>query len=106
MTERVHLAVALDGAGWHPAAWREPDARPRDLTSPRYWRDLVGAADEAGVAFVTLEDALSLGERGSDTAEPRADRVRGRLDAVLLASYLAPAHPTDRSHPHRHDHAP
>ena len=90
MTERVHLAVALDGAGWHPAAWREPAARPRDLTSPRYWRDLVGAADEAGVAFATLEDALSLGERGSDTAEPRADRVRGRLDAVLLASYLAP----------------
>ena len=24
----LHLAVALDGAGWHPAAWREPDARP------------------------------------------------------------------------------
>jgi hypothetical protein len=23
-----HLAVALDGAGWNPAAWREPDARP------------------------------------------------------------------------------
>ena len=22
----LHLAVALDGAGWHPAAWREPDA--------------------------------------------------------------------------------
>jgi hypothetical protein len=24
----LHLAVALDGAGWHPAAWREPDAQP------------------------------------------------------------------------------
>ena len=25
---RLHLAVALDGTGWHPAAWREPSARP------------------------------------------------------------------------------
>ncbi|WP_243075739.1 LLM class flavin-dependent oxidoreductase [Microbacterium sp. SS28] len=93
MTERVHIAVALDGAGWHPAAWREETARPRELTSARYWRDLVRAADDAGVAFVTLEDALSLGERTSAPGvapEPRTDRVRGRLDAVLLASYLAP----------------
>ena len=29
----MHLAVALDGAGWHPAAWREPDARPAELLS-------------------------------------------------------------------------
>ena len=27
----LHLAVALDGAGWHPAAWREPEARPGEL---------------------------------------------------------------------------
>ena len=90
MTDRLHLAVALAGAGWHPAAWREPTARPRDLTSARYWSDLVRAADDAGITFVTIEDALSFGERGSDAAEPRTDRVRGRLDAVLLASYLAP----------------
>ena len=25
------MAVALDGAGWHPAAWREPGARPAEL---------------------------------------------------------------------------
>lgn len=90
MTDRLHLSIALAGAGWHPAAWREPTARPRDLTSARYWRDLVRAADDAGITFVTIEDALSLGERGSDAAEPRTDRVRGRLDAVLLASHLAP----------------
>ena len=29
MSPSLHLAVALDGAGWHPAAWREPGARPR-----------------------------------------------------------------------------
>ena len=36
----LHLAVALDGAGWHPAAWRDPSARPAELTRPRYWTDL------------------------------------------------------------------
>ena len=27
----LHLAVALDGTGWHPAAWREADAQPLQL---------------------------------------------------------------------------
>ncbi|MFT4214096.1 MAG: LLM class flavin-dependent oxidoreductase [Microbacterium sp.] len=91
MTERLHLAVALDGAGWHPAAWREPTARPTELTSPAYWRGLIARAEAAGIVFVTLEDALSLGGRTYEPdAETRRDRVRGRLDAVLLASFLAP----------------
>lgn len=37
----VHLAVALEGAGWHPAAWREPSARPAELFDAAYWVDLV-----------------------------------------------------------------
>lgn len=93
MTHAVHLSVALEGAGWHPAAWREQTARPTELTAPAYWRELVSAADEAGITFVTIEDALSFGERSILTAppaEPRPDRVRGWLDAVLLASFLAP----------------
>ncbi|MEU9001889.1 FMNH2-dependent monooxygenase, partial [Streptomyces sp. NPDC048551] len=40
-TAPVHLAVALEGAGWHPAAWREPVARPAELTTARYWADTV-----------------------------------------------------------------
>ena len=91
MTERVHIAVGLDGAGWHPAAWREDSARPTELTTAGYWRDQVRAADAAGVVFATLEDALSLGGRTYEKdAETRLDRARGRLDAVLLASFLAP----------------
>ncbi len=91
MTERVHIAVGLDGAGWHPAAWREESARPTELATPGYWRDQVRAADAAGVVFATLEDALSLGGRTYEQdAETRRDRARGRLDAVLLASFLAP----------------
>ena len=93
MTERVHIAIALDGAGWHPAAWREPSARPTELTSPRYWRDLVRSADRPEIAFATIEDALTLEGRsfGAD-AEPRRDRVRGRLDAVLAGVVPGAAH--------------
>lgn len=91
MPDRIHLAVALDGAGWHPAAWRESTARPRELTSAAYWRDLARTADDAGLLFATIEDALSLGGRSFEPdAETRRDRVRGRFDAVLLASFLAP----------------
>ncbi|MDQ1074713.1 MULTISPECIES: LLM class flavin-dependent oxidoreductase [Microbacterium] len=91
MPDRIHLAVALDGAGWHPAAWRESTARPTELTTPAYWRDLARTADGAGLVLATIEDALSLGGRSSEPdAETRRDRARGRLDAVLLASFLAP----------------
>ena len=90
MTDQVHLAIALERAGWHPAAWREASARARDLTSPAYWRDLLRTADDAGIALATIEDALSLTDRFEPVDALRRDRVRGRLDAVLIASYAAP----------------
>ena len=90
VTEQVHIALALERAGWHPAAWRAQTARPHDLTSPVYWRDLLRTADDAGIVLATIEDALSLADRFEPTDDLRRDRVRGRLDAVLLASYLAP----------------
>jgi len=86
----IHLAIALDGAGWHPAAWREPDARPTELFTAGYWVDLAQEAERALVDFVTIEDALRL--QSDDVFEPdaRVDRVRGRLDAVLIAARVAP----------------
>jgi alkanesulfonate monooxygenase SsuD/methylene tetrahydromethanopterin reductase-like flavin-dependent oxidoreductase (luciferase family) len=86
----LHLAVALDGTGWHPASWREPDARPADLLTPRYWTDLVGEAERALLDFVTIEDGLILQFDDPLRADQRTDRVRGRLDAVLIASRVAP----------------
>ncbi|MCO8270277.1 LLM class flavin-dependent oxidoreductase [Actinoplanes sp. TRM 88003] len=79
----LHLAVALDGAGWHPSAWREPDARPQDLFTARYWIDLVAEAEAGKLDFVTIEDSLGL-----QTDDPA--QVQGRLDAVLIASRVAP----------------
>jgi alkanesulfonate monooxygenase SsuD/methylene tetrahydromethanopterin reductase-like flavin-dependent oxidoreductase (luciferase family) len=86
----LHLAVALDGAGWHPAAWRAEDARPAELFEAAYWSDLVAEAERGSLDFVTIED--SLGVQSDDPLQPddRTDRVRGRLDAVLIASRIAP----------------
>ena len=86
----VHLAVALDGAGWHPAAWREPDARPADLLSPGYWVDLVQEAERGLLDLVTFEDALSLQSSDRGAPDQRTDQVRGRLDAVQVAARVAP----------------
>lgn len=86
----LHLAVALDGTGWHPASWREPVARPRDLFTAGYWTDLVTEAERGLIDFVTVEDGL--GPQSSHFLDPddRTDQVRGRLDAVLIASRVAP----------------
>ncbi|MFF5157394.1 LLM class flavin-dependent oxidoreductase [Streptomyces sp. NPDC000348] len=86
----LHLAVALDGTGWHPASWREPVARPRDLFTAGYWAGLVAEAERGLLDFVTIEDGL--GPQSSHFLDPdeRTDQVRGRLDAVLIASRVAP----------------
>lgn len=86
----LHLALALDGAGWHPAAWREPSSRPRDLLTPGYWADLARTAERGGLDLLTIEDSLALQSHDNRTPDDRTDEVRGRLDALLIASFLAP----------------
>jgi alkanesulfonate monooxygenase SsuD/methylene tetrahydromethanopterin reductase-like flavin-dependent oxidoreductase (luciferase family) len=86
--QQIHLAVALDGAGWHPAAWREPGAvAAADLFRANHWLDQVRLAEEGHLDFVTVEDGFPLRPEGPDT---RTDRVRGRLDASLIAARVAP----------------
>jgi alkanesulfonate monooxygenase SsuD/methylene tetrahydromethanopterin reductase-like flavin-dependent oxidoreductase (luciferase family) len=89
-TGALHLAVALDGAGWHPAAWREPDARPDRLFTAAYWVDLAQRAERGLLDFVTIEDGLDLQSDDHFDRDERTDRVRGRLDAVLIAARVAP----------------
>jgi alkanesulfonate monooxygenase SsuD/methylene tetrahydromethanopterin reductase-like flavin-dependent oxidoreductase (luciferase family) len=79
----MHLSVALDGTGWHPAAWREPRARPAELFTARYWLDAITEAERGLLDFVTIEDGFSL-------QTVRTDQVAGRLDAVLIAARVAP----------------
>ena len=83
----LHLAVALDGAGWHPAAWREPRRPARRAVDGR----LLGRPGRRGggglLDFVTFEDGWACSHR---LGPRRADQVRGRLDAVLIAARVAP----------------
>ena len=95
-SDPLHLAVALDGTGWHPASWREPDARPADLLTPGYWTDLVGEAERGLLDFVTIEDGLALQSDHPLRADDRTDRVRGRLDATLDRRPGGTAHPPHR----------
>jgi len=83
----LHLAVALDGYGWHPEAWRHtPDAPP--IASGRYWSDLARTAERGLLDFVTFDDGLSPQRRRRPEIEPRW--LAGRPDAVLVASRVAP----------------
>jgi alkanesulfonate monooxygenase SsuD/methylene tetrahydromethanopterin reductase-like flavin-dependent oxidoreductase (luciferase family) len=87
MTEHLHLAVALDGYGWHPEAWRHTtDAKL--VTSGRYWSQLVATAERGLLDFVTFDDALTAQRRRRPEIEPRW--LAGRPDAVLVASRVAP----------------
>ncbi|MER7763927.1 LLM class flavin-dependent oxidoreductase [Streptomyces sp. NPDC097619] len=78
----IHLAVELDGAGWHPAAWREPGARPAELYTARHWAGLVAEAERGLLDFVSFADSFA--------ADPHPGRIPGRLDAVLTAARIAP----------------
>jgi alkanesulfonate monooxygenase SsuD/methylene tetrahydromethanopterin reductase-like flavin-dependent oxidoreductase (luciferase family) len=82
---RLRLAIGLTGGGHHPAAWREPGARPSELLTARWWVDQVRVARDALADLVTIDDAIA------DPPGDRTDTVRGRLDAIVLAARIAPA---------------
>ena len=84
------VAAAFDGAGWHPAAWRAAGARPAELFTARYWADLATLADRGGLDLVTFEDALTVQSADGRGFDRRVDQVRGRLDAVQIATRVAP----------------
>jgi alkanesulfonate monooxygenase SsuD/methylene tetrahydromethanopterin reductase-like flavin-dependent oxidoreductase (luciferase family) len=86
----LHLAVALDGTGFHPASWRDPSARPTELFTAGYWADLGRTAERGLLDFLTIEDSFGLQSSQLTQLDGRGDQVRGRLEAVLLASYIAP----------------
>jgi alkanesulfonate monooxygenase SsuD/methylene tetrahydromethanopterin reductase-like flavin-dependent oxidoreductase (luciferase family) len=83
------LAVDLDGAGAHPAAWRDPAVRPGELFGPRPWVEAARTAERGLLDLVTFADGFGIQSDGIEL-DHRTDRVRGRLDAVLVASLVAP----------------
>lgn len=87
----THLAIALDGTGWHPGSWRQPHSRAAEVFSGAYWTDLAREAERGLIDFVTIEDSFTVqGASPLDpTPVPGQGRLRGRLDASLLASFAA-----------------
>jgi len=86
----LHLAVALEGTGWHPASWREPEARPTELFTAGYWAGQVQEAERGLLDLVTLEDTFAIQSSRPFEPDDRTDQVRGRLDATLVAARIAP----------------
>ncbi|MGO1840422.1 MAG: LLM class flavin-dependent oxidoreductase [Candidatus Microbacterium stercoravium] len=89
------VGIALDGAGWHPSAWRDLGADAASVFRPEYWSDLAVALDASGADYLTIDDTLALQGAGpADPSDvpprPRDGIVSGRLDAALLASWIAP----------------
>jgi alkanesulfonate monooxygenase SsuD/methylene tetrahydromethanopterin reductase-like flavin-dependent oxidoreductase (luciferase family) len=90
MSEHLHLAVALDGYGWHPQAWRlAREAATEPATSGRYWADLAATAERGLLDFLTIDDTLMPQTGRREQIDPR--RLAGRADAVLVAARVAPA---------------
>ena len=92
MSDQLHLAVALDGHGWDPQAWRTTLASHPDtasVLSGRYWADVAATAERGLLDFLTIDDTLmpQIG-RGERIV---AERLTGRGDAVLVAARIAPA---------------
>ena len=89
--DSINLIVALDGTGWHPAAWREADARPHEFTTAKYWKDLAQTAERGLLDAITIEDSLGLQSERPFENDARVDQFRGRLDAVQVATFIAPS---------------
>lgn len=87
----VHLAISLDGAGHHPAAWRDPSAHPDALFDAAYWVDQTRLAEHGLLDFVSFDDEFGMQSGRRREVDTHTDQVRGRLDAVLVASRVAPA---------------
>jgi alkanesulfonate monooxygenase SsuD/methylene tetrahydromethanopterin reductase-like flavin-dependent oxidoreductase (luciferase family) len=73
------LGIELDGEGGHPAAWRRANHAPNKSLSGRTLAQRVSAAENAGFTLATFEDSI---------VPPKGD-IRGRVDAVNRASFVA-----------------
>jgi hypothetical protein len=60
LVQQLHLGVALDGAGQHPAAWRVSAVQPTALFTAAHYLAHAKLAEAASLDFVTLDDSLGL----------------------------------------------
>lgn len=83
-TAIVRLAVALDGAGWHPGSWPTSPEEHRSLFTSSYWAQLAEVVERGEADLLTIEDFF-----GAPHGPAARGVERGRLDAVQVAASLA-----------------
>jgi alkanesulfonate monooxygenase SsuD/methylene tetrahydromethanopterin reductase-like flavin-dependent oxidoreductase (luciferase family) len=74
------LAIEIDGAGAHPAAWRRAGHSPAELLDPDRLRQVGEVVERAGFTVATIDDDL--------LAAP-APAPAGRIGAIERAAFLA-----------------
>jgi hypothetical protein len=93
----LHLAVALDGAGWHLAAWREPDAQPDQLFTAAYWVNLAQQAGR-GLLGPSVDRVVPLlRERGVFRADYTGSTLRDHLGLAPPGRPDEAARPDERA---------
>jgi alkanesulfonate monooxygenase SsuD/methylene tetrahydromethanopterin reductase-like flavin-dependent oxidoreductase (luciferase family) len=81
----LHLGVALDDAGAHPAAWRAPGGADGLLSAARL-EALARTAEQGLFDFVSLDDSFD----PVGLAPDDAGRLPARFDALLALTRVAP----------------
>jgi alkanesulfonate monooxygenase SsuD/methylene tetrahydromethanopterin reductase-like flavin-dependent oxidoreductase (luciferase family) len=91
-TAELHVAVGVDGYGWHRQAWlhtlRADPAAPSAL-SGRHWSALAATAERGLLDLLTIDDSLT--PQPGRRAQISPGRLAGRGDAVLTAARVAAA---------------
>lgn len=82
-TTPLHLGVGLAGLGTHPRAWKLAPVQARSAFGADHHLRLAALAQDAALDLLYFDDSYRL--QSDDDRD-----VRGRLDAALLASRLAP----------------
>ena len=80
------IGIALEPAGWHPAAWRLQGHTPTELFTAPYWLALLRDIDASVVDFVTFEESIGLQSSDFRAMDGKEDQVRGRLSPVALTA--------------------
>lgn len=74
---RLHLAVSVQGAGYHPGSWRHPEAEAGKLFDPAYFYKLAQTAERGKLDLLFLDHAF-VGDRL---------RATGREPGLLLEPF-------------------
>lgn len=85
----IPISIALNGSGWHPAAWRFNGRPPHELFTAGFWTEQVELADAALVDLVTLENTVTLHGGSSHRALGSGRTLHAHFDASRLAARLA-----------------